>query len=229
VNKTDSAHKTLPPYMSYKAFQNFLDGLRVAGVPTRMDKSLVPSMNGTNQALLSATLRYFGLVTAKGATTEDLDALVNTPEGAREEVWRRLVMKGYANLFASNIDLERTTTDELGEEFIKEGVSSEDTIRKCVTFFTFAAKEAGIKLSPYIKPYAGRRRADRLVKAAGTGAIEARANRNPSLTGDGNGSTDLQSRVPDLPAFDNSWSEKIKERWFDSFDQLLKKIPDDGS
>lgn len=224
AKKIDGARKKVPPYMSYKTFLSFLDALRVSGVPTRLDRSLVPSMSGSNQALLFSTLRYLGLVTNKGAPTQNLDTFVNAKMDDRKEIWRQLIINGYTNLFTSDIDIERATTQELAEVFAREGVASSDTVRKCVTFFSFAAKDAGIKLSPHIKPYAGRRQTSRrgqeTTKEQGTSTVP----RSLMVAPGGNGSTDWQLLLSKFPDFDRSWPDDLKKKWFDGFERLSRML-----
>ena len=132
--------KGLPPYLSYRTFRSFIDSVSVGGVPNRIDRSMMASMSGSNQALLVSAIRYLGLASEKGVSTPELESLVNAEGKERQEIWRRILSRAYSNLFNSRINLERATTKELSEVFAKEGVSSADTIRKCVTFFSLAAK-----------------------------------------------------------------------------------------
>src|SRR6266571_381138 len=158
--------KRLPPYLSYRTFRNFVDSVRVSGVPTRIERSMMASKSGSTQALLFAAIRYLGLASEKGVSTPDLEQLVHSEGKQQRDVWRRIFVRSYSGVFKSKINLERATTEELSEIFLREGVSSKDTIRKCITFFCMGAKDAGIKLSSHIRPYAGHRQAGRRPRAA---------------------------------------------------------------
>src|SRR6266496_5516482 len=142
--------KRVPPYLSYRTFRNFLDSVSVSGVPTRIHRSMMASKSGSTQALLFSAIRYFGLASDKDVSTTDLELLVHSEGKQRQEVWRRIFISAYGAVFKSKINLERATTEELTHIFLRQGVSSKDTIRKCVTFFCMGAKDAGIKLSPHI-------------------------------------------------------------------------------
>jgi hypothetical protein len=184
-------------------------------------------MSGSNQALLFSTLRYLGLITEKDLPTKDLENLVNANEDSWQEIWRAIITKAYVRLFNSELNLERTTTQELTEAFEREGVSSPDTVRKCVTFFTFAAKDAGITLSPHIKPYAGRRQTDRRIRARVEDQKESVADSSIAFTKPNkNSSTDLHLLISKLPDFDREWSEDLKKSWFERFDRLLRLLSD---
>ena len=210
--------KKTPPYLSYTTFQNFLEALRATAVPTRINRGVMANMSGSNQALLLATIRYFGLASEQGIPTAELKQLIEVKESERKQVWRRIFMSGYSDTFGSKIDLERTTTDELAEAIRRQGVSSPDRIRKCVTFFTMAAKDAGVKLSPHIKPYAGRRRANRKVRA-----LEERYETVLlSETNDRAGSSNWELLLSKFPDFDPAWPQDLRNNWLEGFQSLSK-------
>ena len=213
--------KGLPPYLSYRTFRSFIDSVSVGGVPNRIDRSMMASMSGSNQALLVSAIRYLGLASEKGVSTPELESLVNAEGKERQEIWRRILSRAYSNLFNSRINLERATTKEISEVFAKEGVSSADTIRKCVTFFSLAAKDAGVKLSPHIKPYAGRPQRSRRSRAVRIEQKEIAA--EPTILGsDTDRSSDWQMLLSKFPDFDPSWPEEVRKNWFDGFQSLSK-------
>ena len=204
--------KRIPPYLPFTTFRGFLDGLSVSGVPTRVDRSVMASKSGSTQALLLAAIRYFGLVSDNGLPSRDLDALVKAKGKERQEVWRRVLEKSYPNLF--KLDLQRATTQQISEAFRREGLSADETIRKALNFFSLAVKDAGLKLSPHIKPYAGRK-SGRPPKAAVQIQDLPQTPRflTESLLQNGSKS-DLDALLSRLPSFDHSWSAELKQEWF---------------
>lgn len=214
----------VPPYLSFKTFSSFIQGLKV-GIPTRIDRSVLNTMSGAVQGHLMSALRYLGLVSAHAVTTEKLASLVNSEGPERERVLSGILKEGYPFLFAEpTFDLQRATTGQLEEAFRKVGASGE-TIRKCVAFFLAAAKAAGITVSPYIKT---------------SGITRAPSNRSRKTTSLNN-SVDLSpqpdgflaSTVPPpaswaqmllakFPSFDPAWSDDVKAKWFESFERLMK-------
>jgi uncharacterized protein DUF5343 len=213
--------RNTPPYLSYTTFQNFLESLRATAVPTRINRGIMASMSGSNQALLLATIRFFGLASEQGIPTADLKRLIESKEPERRHVWRSIVTSAYGATFGSKIDLERTTTDELADAIRRQGVASPDRIRKCVTFFTLAAKDAGIKLSPHIKPYAGRRQANRRARAA----VEEQQKKALLLSSDASdlsNSSEWQMLLSKFPDFDPSWPEDLRKNWFEMFQKIRK-------
>lgn len=141
--------KQTPPYLPYKTFRNFIDGLRV-GIPGRIDRSVIPSLSGVTQSMLIGALRYFNLTNSDGRPTELLGGLVSAEPVDRQRLLQNLLRTGYPFMFSGTINLENATTKEVQEAFAGAGVSG-DTVRKAVAFFLAAAQDADIPLSQYIK------------------------------------------------------------------------------
>ena len=215
----------VPPYLSFKTFSSFIQGLRV-GIPTRIDRSVLNTMSGAVQGQLMSALRYLGLVSPHSVTTERLASLVNSEGAERERVLCGILKEDYPFLFTdASFDLQRATTGELEEAFRKVGASGE-TIRKCAAFFLAAAKAAGITVSPHIKT---------------SGITRAPSNRPKRISPTNNSSLELTpqqdgflaSTVPPpaswsqmllakFPSFDPAWSDDVKAKWFESFERLMK-------
>ncbi len=225
-----AALKRIPPYLSYRTFRSFLDSVAVAGVPNRIGRSLMASKSGSTQALLLAAIRYLGLASEKGVSSPALETLVHAEGKERQDLWRRILENAYPALFSSKINLERTTTEELAEIFAKEGVSSADTVRKCVTFFSLAAKDAGIRLSPHVRPYAGARRAPRRARAGAeelTAVSESlRLPVDRVVDRDRNSSTEWELLLSKFPDFDPSWPDDLRNNWLLGFERLSKILSD---
>lgn len=141
--------QAIPPYLSHKTFNNFVDGLR-NGVPDRIDRSVMASLSGTAQAHLLHALRYLGLIHADGKPTEKLSELAVAQDAEKQRLLTEILQSSYPFVFGGNIDLERCTGRQIEEAFGTTGASSE-TLRKSLAFFLATAKQAGLKLSPYMK------------------------------------------------------------------------------
>lgn len=213
--------KKAPPYLSYRTFKNFLDSLRATAIPTRIDRGIMANMSGSNQALLISTVRYLGLASEHGVPTADLKRLIEAKESDRNQVWSHILMNGYRELFDSNLDLERTTTNELANVFRRQGVTSPDRIRKCVSFFTLAAKDAGIKLSPHIKPYVGKRKEPRRPRSDGN---EKFLNERTELSDESTAPPEWQLLLSKFPDFDPGWPEDLRKNWIEGFESLSRII-----
>lgn len=213
------------PYLPFTTFDLFLDDLRVRGLPGRIDRSLLAGKSGPMQSQILSALRYLGLTSATGDPTQYLMRLLQTEGQEREQVWETILRNSYSGLF--QLDLERATTEEFLDELLKEGMSSQDTIRKALNFFSLAARAAGIRISPHIKPYAGRRqsaqrdpvsRRDRFKVVSLPLPRRSTPKSIESKTGD--------ALLNKFPEFNPSWPEKERNNWLDGFRQLLTILRD---
>jgi hypothetical protein len=178
--------------------------------------------------LLLAALRHLNLVSDKGIPAPELESLLQAEGKKRREIWLRILMNAYPAFFNHEIDLTRITTDEMAEIFAKEGVTSPDTIRKCVTFLFRAAKDAGLKSSPYVKPYAGTRTSPRHAKSSAdkteppTKEPEALPDRR-----DGQSPSVLKLLLSKVPDWSPDWPQEKTNRWLRTIAEI-KIIADKG-
>lgn len=147
----DAARKT-PPYLAYRTFINYVDGMRDTGVPSRIDRSLLRSMSGTAQSQLLGALAFFGLIDDPNVGTPQpgLGKLVKAEGEVRQRLLRELAVAGYPYLFSDEVDLGNATPRQVEEVLRDEAGISGDTIRKCFVFFVTMAKEAGVTLSSFL-------------------------------------------------------------------------------
>ncbi|HEY3623614.1 MAG TPA: DUF5343 domain-containing protein [Roseiarcus sp.] len=135
-----------PPYTSYRTFKTFIEDLHEHGVPSRIDRSVLTRFSGVVGTQLMHALRFLGLIEDDGRPTERLKALVKA-HGSRD--WPRqfleLLRHEYAAMFA--IDLETATPSHFNEVFRKAFPAADAVVQKCVTFFLYAASDAGVKIS----------------------------------------------------------------------------------
>lgn len=211
----------VPPYVPYKTLRNFFDGLKV-NIPSRIDRSVMPSMSGALQSQLLAALRYLGLVSEKGIPTQLLTSIVNSEGVLRQRVLAEMLTNAYPFLF-KGFDLSRATTRQIEEQFSNAGAGGE-TVRKCIAFFMGAAKDAEISVSPHIKPFKGltrigtRRRgtSTSISNGTGIGGQEATAPTETYMTW-------AQLLLSKFPSFDPAWPDEVKAKWFTAFDQLMQQ------
>ena len=135
-----------PPYTSYRTFKTFIEDLREHGVPSRIDRSVLTGFSGVVGTQLMHALRFLGLIEDDGRPTQRLNELVNA-YGA--EHWPRklleLLRQEYAPIFA--INLETATPSHFNEAFRKAFPAADAVVQKCVTFFLYAANDAGVTIS----------------------------------------------------------------------------------
>jgi len=142
----ERAQSGTPPYTSYRTFKTFIEDCREHGLPSRVDRSVLTRFSGVVGAQLMHALRFFGLIEEGGRPTERLRELVDAEETGR---WRErllgLLKERYAPLFA--IDLESATPSHFHETFRKAFPAADAVVQKCVTFFLYAAADAGVQIS----------------------------------------------------------------------------------
>jgi uncharacterized protein DUF5343 len=135
-----------PPYTSYRTFKTFIEDLYDQGVPSRIDRSVLTRFSGVVGTQLIHALRFLGLIEDQGRPTQRLVELVNAHGAGRwPEKLLELLRQEYAPMFA--IDLETATPSHFNEAFRKAFPAADAVVQKCVTFFLYAANDAGLKIS----------------------------------------------------------------------------------
>ncbi len=224
MNESKRSH-TSPPYIPYRTFRNWLDGLK-AGVPARIDRSVLGNMAGVVQSQLLATLRFLNLIDQDGIPEELLARLSKADGQDRQKLQADALKAAYPFMFAHGFNLQTATPKLIEEQFQKAGVSG-DTVRKCVAFFLLAAKDAGLPISPHIKT------PRRVVRRSGNGQRTRRNQSEPIRSAaekDNNPEPGraapplLSDLLAKFPTFDPAWPDEVKAKWFESFDRLMKSV-----
>jgi Family of unknown function (DUF5343) len=135
-----------PPYTSYRTFKTFIEDLHEHGVPSRVDRSVLTRFSGIVGTQLMHALRFLGLVEDDGRPTERLKELVKAHATGRwPETLLETLGQEYAPMFA--IDLATATPSHFNEAFRRSFPAADAVVQKCVTFFLYAANDAGVKIS----------------------------------------------------------------------------------
>jgi hypothetical protein len=135
-----------PPYTSYRTFRTFIEDLREHGLPSRIDRSVLTRFSGVVGTQLMHALRFLGLIEDDGRPTQRLAELVAAHgAGHWPETLLALLREEYAPMFA--IDLETATPSHFNGAFRKAFPAADAVVQKCVTFFLYAANDAGVKIS----------------------------------------------------------------------------------
>lgn len=180
-----AARLPTPPYVSYKTFNGFLEGLGEP-LPSRIDRSLMSSMSGGTQSHLQQALKATGLVSEEGVPTERLRRLHRATDDERKAAIHEMVRITYPFLWDSPFDLGATTSQHLDEQFRENTGATGATVERCVNFFKAMAQDAGIELSPHIRKSKRRRvrRNGSVRRKEKSGAPEAKdepTSENPSM------------------------------------------------
>jgi hypothetical protein len=159
-----------PPYIPYRTFKGYLDGMKQSGIPGKIDRSVLRNRSGAEQTMLINALAYLRLISDNGIPMEALGELVNAEGPDRQKVLRSVLMTRYPFLFSDKINLNNAVPSQLSAAFGEAGVSG-DTIRKAVAFFLAAAEDAAIPLSSYLKVKPGRAAGSRRRRVGSNGDV----------------------------------------------------------
>jgi len=222
---SDRIKKTLPPYVSYRTFRNFIDGLQ-SGIPSHIDRSYWGErLSGSNGTQLMTALRFLGLVDTEGTPMTRLLQLIPATGGHRAEILKQIAYSGYDFLVNRSFDPQSATYAHLEKAFYDSYDVTGDVARKCIKFFLEIASDAGVPLSPLIIKKSRTMRAASTKKRAV--AIEDTRTKRNSSTIPAMQPIPLWNKWHELvldkfPAFDPAWPDDVKLKWFEAFDLLLK-------
>lgn len=165
-NGTELAIKP-PSSIAYKTLKNFLEIFKDKEIPSHIDRSVLPpSMSGGNQAYLVSALKFLKLISENNVPEENFHLLVKAEGAERTKILREVLTSAYPFLLNDkDLDIERTTTRVVSDKFKETGISG-DTVRKALTFFLNAAKDAEMKVSSHIKTQFSSGKSTRTRKAA---------------------------------------------------------------
>lgn len=222
---SDKIRKRLPPYVSYRTFRNFLEGLQ-PGVPARIDRSYWGErLSGSTGTQLVSALRFLGLVDVNSVPTSRLRDLVAAKGDQKNEQMKEMTTEAYSFLLGGSFNPQTATYAQLQEVFHYIFQLSGDVSRKCIKFFVALANDAGIQLSPFIT-----RRLRPARTGSGTRTITKKTSRAIRNLVVPQKMEEIPSRTPwdsmlltKFPTFDPNWSDEVKLKWFEAFDQLLKR------
>jgi hypothetical protein len=136
-----------PPYMSFQTFWTFLDELTSKPLPPQIDRSLLSTKSGTDQANLLAALKSFDFVSDNLAVMEPLRLFAAGDAEIRLKILEESVLEFYVPQLA--VSAQNGTEKQLLDSFEVEFGYTGETRRKAATFFLHAARAAGITLSPH--------------------------------------------------------------------------------
>ncbi|MAR37769.1 MAG: hypothetical protein CL715_05635 [Chloroflexi bacterium] len=208
----------IPPYVSFKTFQTFLEFLS-QGMPYRIDRSVwVNRFSGSNGTQLMTAIKFFQLIDTDGIPNHDFDNLVSRDFETQKKTLRNLLFRYYELVF--ELDLTRATKSQLREKFrtfdTKEGV-----IVKCESFFIQAARFSNIELSPHIL---ARRHSKNLL-----GSGEKKKPNNPAVSHVNNFENTINNNIIKVildkyPDFDPSWAPDVQKSWIESMTKLYDNL-----
>jgi len=213
--------------VSYRTFINFLDGLQ-NGIPARIDRSYWgDALSGSTGIQVVGALRFLNLIDTNCVPTNTLRQLVVARGAQKSEILKKVCAESFMFLSSNNINPEQATYQQLEEVFHDLYGVNGDVSRKCIKFFIEIASGAGIPLSPFITKKSrtahGASSSKKTSKKTAT-----RTNRNleiPKITAIIPTQSAWKERVLEkFPSFDPSWPSDVQIKWFQGFDELLKRL-----
>lgn len=214
---------TLPPYVSYRTFRNFLERM-ADGIPSRIDRSvMVGSMAGATVTQLLTTLKALHLIDDTGKPQESLEQLVTSSGDERRSMLEGVLRNAYPNVF--QLDLKRASIQEFREKF-REFTTKDDVVNKCQTFFRQAAQDAGIELSPYIMERTKATGQPRRRRKPSIGSTETPPSTVHKLTA----SRSIEEMIiQKYPEFNPEWSEEVQKTWMKGIMILYRQLKGEES
>lgn len=134
-----------PPYVTGNTFFGFLEGLAENGLPTQIDKSLMPSMSGGTQSQMLATLRYLGFIEDNGAVQSSLKELLDCKAAGDSEQYQSLFKVAVDAAYASvvnGVEISKATPKLIADRFREAGAKGSINA-KAIRLFLRMLKEAG--------------------------------------------------------------------------------------
>ena len=223
---TERDRKSLPPYVSYRTFRNFIDGLHM-GMPSRIDRSYWGErLSGSNGTQLMTALRFLGLIDSDGIPQTRLRQLISARGTQRSEILKQIAYTTFSFLAERSLDPQAATYSQLEEAFYNTYQVTGDVARKCIKFFVSLEGDAGIILSPFIMKKSRTLHADsvrkKILKKPSAGTIQ-NSMASPVTDSIPTQITWYEMVLAKFPTFDPAWSDEVKLKWFEAFDALLKK------
>jgi hypothetical protein len=223
---TDRNKKRSPPYVSYRSFLTLLEELQ-RGIPARLDRSYWgDKFSGSTGTQLMSALRFLNLVDSNGVPTSQLKELVGARGAIKAGILKKTCQESFSFLLSNTFEPDKATYAQLEEVFKEVYQVDRDVARKCIKFFTEIAGEAGITLSTFITKKSRTSRSvqipDKLPKRTGI-----RTNQNVVVPQQieviPHSMSWKELLLTKFPNFDPTWPNDVQLKWFEAFDELLKR------
>lgn len=149
TQQAGSSRVPTAPYPAFHSLKTLCKYLKEHNVPGRIDRSVLTSFSGAVGSQVITMMKFMGLTDEASVPQDDLHELVAAYDtDAWPSVLERIVRRSYAPMFS--INLETASPSQFSEHFRRCYPAADEVSRKSSTFFLNAAREAGIKISPYV-------------------------------------------------------------------------------
>lgn len=140
-----------PPYATFRSFMNFIDKLAETDIPSRVDRSVFGNVSGSAAYSIMSALKFLTLISAGGAPSEELRALVGSSGQDRKDCLKQVLRVGYPALFSDKVNLRLATSAQFDQLMRSEHGVSGSSLDKAASFFIAAAQESGLEISQHLK------------------------------------------------------------------------------
>lgn len=216
-----------PPYIAFRTLLTLLGEFKHNGLPPRIDRSVLSRFAGGLQGQIMLALRSLGLMDGENKPTQRLAHLVEDYETPQFKPRLKVILEEvYPYVF--KLDLMTATPSMFSEAFKNNIDAKEEVLRKVRTFFLHAAREVGVPIGPriekakYPRPRVNGTRKPKATKAKDFGDPGVAPRVDPPAS-----SPLMEMLLAKFPDFDPSWSPELKAKWFEGFDQFMKKAATD--
>jgi len=223
---TDRNKKRSPPYVSYRSFLTMLEELQ-RGVPARIDRSYWgDKFSGSTGTQLMSALRFLNLIDSNGTPTVLLKDLVGARGTFRSDILKKISHESFSFLGSNSFESEKATYSQLEEAFKEDYQVDRDVARKCIKFFTELARDAGIPLSQFITKKSKSSKPSAVMEKVPK-KNENRTTQNVPIPRHAEliprNLTWKELLLSKFPSFDPTWPTDVQIKWFEAFDELLKR------
>ena len=226
MNETSEVRKL--PVVAYATFKSFFSKVE-DGLPGRIDRGVLKYTSGAIATQLMHGFRALGLTDEQGQPNKAMEDLASAYAQNDKEALRAMLRKAYPTILDGKFNLARATHSQLREKFESMGISG-DTIRKSMTFFVAAAKDAEIEVSRFVSAQAKATgsphtsNGGRKTKPSGARKRSREKPATPSLTQAQPMKAFWESVLAKLPAFDPTWSQEAQANWIDMLERITKQV-----
>jgi len=152
--------------------------------------------------------------------------LVGARGASKSDILRKVSQESFTFLGSNTFESEKATYSQLEEVFNENYQVDRDVARKCIKFFTELANDAGIPLSPFITKKSKNSRQATVVEKVPK-RIGTRTNQNIIVPQNAelipHTSSWKELLLTKFPSFDPTWPNDVQIKWFEAFDELLKR------
>lgn len=135
------------PYLPFQTFVNYLTELATKPLPPKIDRTMMKTKSGSDQANLTAALKFFGYIDPDQHVTESLRSFVQLDDEGRKAALAGQLRNLYPDAY--KVSDERGSEKALEDSFAHAFGYSGETRRKAMTFFLHASRWCGVTLSAH--------------------------------------------------------------------------------